>query len=228
MKTRILAVSALAMFSVNIARADVVFDSLDVAAGSFNAGSDGFTEQPLAASFFASGSPVFSNITLELAATTPTDNGSIGVYIVPDDGTGGGLGKAGTPTYTPGGATFSAFTGAQQVGTILDSSLTSSPGAVTVKIAPNTPTVSTSDGEYWVGLVYSGSSSARWYFNSDGSGIGTANQANFNSAGGLGSFPVSTGAYEMVVETPEPASIAIVGAGLAGLGFFRRRIQRTN
>ena len=229
MKTRVLAVSAaLAMFSVNIAKADVVFDSLNVAPGSFNAGSDGFTEQPLAASFFTSGSPSFSNITLELAATAPADNGSIGVYIVPDDGTGGGLGKAGSPTYTPGGATFTAFTGAQQVGTILDSSLTSSPQAVTVKIAPNTPTVSTSDGEYWVGLVYSGSSSAQWYFNSDGSGIGTANQADFNSNGGLGSFPVTTGAYEMAVETPEPASIAIVGGGLAGLGFFRRRAQKTS
>jgi hypothetical protein len=45
MKTRVLAVSVLAMFSANIAHADVVFDSLNVAAGSFNAGSDGFTEQ---------------------------------------------------------------------------------------------------------------------------------------------------------------------------------------
>ena len=214
------------MFSVNIANAAVVFNSLDVAAGSFNAGSDGIAVQPLAASFFTSGPPNFSSITLEMSATTPTDNGSIGVYIVPDDGTGGGLGKAGSPTYAPGGATFTAFSGAQQVGTILDSSLNSSPGAVTVKIAPNTPTVSTSDGEYWVGLVYTGSSSAAWYFNKDGSGIGTANQADFNSNGGLGSFSVSTGAYEMVVETPEPASIAIVGGGLLGLGFFRRRAQK--
>jgi hypothetical protein len=137
MKTRILAVSVLAMFSANIAHADVVFDSLNIAAGSFNARSDGFTEQPLAASFFTSGPPDFSSITLELAATAPADNGSIGVYLVPDDGTGGGLGKAGSPTYTPGGATFTAFTGAQQVGTILDSSLSTSPSAVTVKIAPN-------------------------------------------------------------------------------------------
>jgi hypothetical protein len=227
MRTRILAASALAMLSVNIAHAAVVFDSLDVAAGSFNAGSDGFAEQPLAASFFSPASSAFSSITFELAATNPTDNGSIGVYIVPDDGTGGSVGTAGSPTYTPGGATFSAFTGAQQVGTIQDSSLSTSPGAVTVKIAPNTPAISTSDGEYWVGLVYSGSSSARWYFNSDGSGIGTANQADFNSNGGLGSFPVTTGAYEMVVETPEPASIAIVAGGLAGLGFFRRRTQKT-
>ena len=195
MKTLVFAISALlaGMFSVNIASAAVVFNSLNVAAGSFNAGSDGFTEQPLAASFFASGSPTFSSITLELAATAPADNGSIGVYIVPDDGTGGGLGKGGSPTYTPGGAAFSAFTGAQRVGTILDSSLSTSPSAVTVKVAPNTPTVTTSDGEYWVGLVYSGSSSAQWYFNSDGSGVGTANQADFNSNGGLGPFPVSEG-----------------------------------
>ena len=173
MKTRVLAISALAMFSVNIAHAAVVFDSLDVAANVFNHGNDGFAQQPLAASFFTSGPPDFSSITLELAATAPTDNGSIGVYIVPDDGTGGGLGKAGSPTYTPGGASFTAFTGAQQVGTILDNSLTSSPSAVTVKIAADTPMVSTLNGEYWVGLVYTGGSSAEWYFNSDGSGIGS-------------------------------------------------------
>jgi hypothetical protein len=226
MNTRVLAISAVAMFAANIANATVVFDSLDVAAGSFNDGSDGVGQQPLAASFFTSGPPNFSSITLELAATAPTDNGSIGVYIVPDDGTGGGLGKAGSPTYTSSGGTFTAFTGAQQVATILDSSLTASPGAVTVQIAPLT--VSTLNNEYWVGLVYSGGSSANWYFNSDGSGVGTANQADFNSNGGLGPFSLSDGAYEMVVNTPEPASIAIVGGGLVGLGFFRRRSQKKN
>jgi hypothetical protein len=229
MRTRVLAVSALAIFSVNVANADVVFDSLHVAPGSLNADSDGVGVQPLAASFFAPGSPVFSSITLELAATAPTDNGSIRVYIVPDNGAGSGLGKAGSPTYsTVVGGGFTAFTGAQQVGTILDSSLTSSPSAVTVNIAASTPAVNTLDGEYWVGLVYPGSSSANWYFNSDGSGIGTANQANFNSDGGLGPFSLSGGAFEMVVDTPEPASIAILGGGLAGLGFFRCRAAKKN
>ena len=50
---------------------------------------------------------------------------------------------------------------------------------------------------------------------------------NFNSIGGAGPFAVgganNPGDYELIVTTPEPASIAIPGASLAGIGYFRRR-----
>jgi len=87
-------------------------------------------------------------------------------------------------------------------------------------------------GTYWIGLetplsddTYS--SAAWWWTYTDAS---TAIGLDFNT-NGLFSFPDSAGPYEMIVETstttaesaPEPGTFAILGGGLAGLGYMRRR-----
>jgi hypothetical protein len=51
-----------------------------------------------------------------------------------------------------------------------------------------------------------------------------ANQNTFDTF-----FPAtsdSTGAYTMIVDTPEPATLAVLGGSLATLGFFRRRFVK--
>ena len=131
---------------------------------------------------------------------------------------------------------LATFTNDTVLGTIANSSLTQTPSLVTI-----TPDVALAAGTYWIGTETSllptsiddpvngtYGSGQWWWTNTDPS---VPETLNFNSIGGEGPFAVGgvakPGAYELIVEatvaTPEPTTIAVLGGGLAGLGYFRRR-----
>ena len=235
MKTRILTLGALAILTANVANAGVVFDTvtgIGPGVGSDGPAADGATI--IAQSFTAS--PSNFTISLNLSATTPHDGGSIMVFLSPDTGTNSGPGGCGTPG--PGvcglpsfvgpapGYNFTSLAGSQAIGTILDSSLTVAPSLVTLKA---TPPIATANNEYWVTLEFSSGASSGWAFETTSAGVGTTGQGFLNNAGGSPDLqPLSNAgppfaAYQMTVTTPEPATITVLGLGLVGLGYVRRR-----
>jgi hypothetical protein len=230
MNSRFLAVGALAMLAAHAANATVYFDSVNVT--NPQSGFDGLSDGTSAmADSFTAPTQNFNQISLLLAAGTPSDGGSASVFLVPDNGTGS-LGVAGSPTAAFSSGVFSSFTGAQLLGSIQDSSLaTTGSGATLVSLAVS-PAITSPNNEYWVGLVPGSGSSADWYFGSANDGLGVAGQSNFfaNTAGGsttqTNASLVGGGPYDLIVSTPEPASLSILGVGLAGIGYFRRRGTR--
>ena len=230
MNVRILACTAIAVLASNAANATFYFDTINAPAGP-SIGYDGPVSDGatvLAASFSAPATPDFSSISLTLSASAPTDGGSILVYLVADNGSGGGSGLAGMPTYN-GGNTFAGYTNASLIGTIADSSLaTSGVGSSLISLnvssaAEAAVAATTKNNEYWIALVGS-SSSFDWAYNGNANGVGTAGQSFFNNYGGtLGTVSDTAGPYQFQVSTPEPTTLAIMGVGLAGIGYFRRR-----
>jgi len=227
---------SMALMLASPASADVIYDTLHQggllsATGIPNLG-------PLAISFDVPTATTITDVQLLMNAITPGDGGTVMVYLVPDDGTGGGTGKAGSPS---GGT---AFNGKSLIGTIADSQLvaatTNGPGQQASVI--NLPeSLSVAAGEYWLGFTEDSGGSAKLVFDLNytpgpGNSIGTAFQNDFSNQGGsLENYPVNTvfappivatggaRAFEALISTPEPTSLTLMGVGLASLGFFRRR-----
>lgn len=231
MRIPVLAFGAVTMLVANVAQAAVYFDSIDVTNPTYGGDGQGDNTSAMADSF-TTGTPNFSQISLLVSASNPADGGSTSIYLVPN--TGGAPGVAGSPAVTLSGGNFVSFSGADLIGKLADASLATTAGQVTFNISPAlAASLSTTNAEYWIGLVPSNSSSLEWYYGAASNGIGETNQENFyaNTATGGGGTGLasdtgvaSTSApYDMIVDTPEPASLAILGGGLAGLGYFRRR-----
>jgi hypothetical protein len=235
MNIRSLTLAALAIFTSHLASADVYLDTVNVTNPQF--GFDGLSDDTAAmAVSFTAPAQNFSQVSLLLGAGTPSDGGSASVFLVPDNGAGA-PGVAGSPTATFAGGVFSNFAGAQLLGVISDSSLATSGSGATLASLHVSPGITTPNNEYWIGLVPGAGSSADWYFGAANDGVGVVGQGNFFAntlAGGGGSTTqtdeslVGGGPYDLIVSTPEPASIAVLVVGLAGLAYCRRRGAKQN
>ena len=214
---------AVALLAANAAHASVLFDNVTgVASDGFTGPRDGGQTTIMGASFTAS-VPNFSAISLSLAAGSAATTGSTLIYLVPDDGTGSANGISGRPIIENSSGTFTgSFTGSQLIGTIKDRSLTTGFSTISLWVDPM---INTMNKEYWVVAVSNMASSFEWSYAADGTGNGTADQGYFNNYSGSDLLPSSdvTGGYQLVVATSEPTTIAILGAGLAGIGLVRRR-----
>jgi hypothetical protein len=258
---RVLAAGALAMMFAAPASAGVIYNTL-LPIGSPNAGSTriiqpGFNNYvvvppgqsqgaltgggPTAVSFNLATTTTITQIALDLNANNPGDGGSVLVFIVPD---AANTGLPTQPSHTGTGNTF-AFSGATQIGTILDSSLVAcganenctGTGQNFSQINLNV-SATLAAGEYWLGLenIPGGGNNtataklAKLTPNLAG-GIGNAGQLDFNqnnasTPGSPNTYAASNGnplVYGVLIATPEPASLAILGAAMAGLGVMRRR-----
>jgi hypothetical protein len=224
---------AVALLSPGLAGAETIYDSVNVNPLAFNSGLetsngswdwvDPTANGPNASQFTMTNTQSLMSVSLELSADNPTDGGSVVVVLLPNNG--------GAPPFTTS-AGITSFTDQTVLGTIQDNSLSQISSLVTLDT--NIPLAA---GTYWIGTETAllttpvdgedYGSGQWWWTNPDPS---VPDTLNFNTANSIGSFAVggvaNPGAYELIINTPEPMTIAILGVGLAGLGYIQRRKAR--
>lgn len=206
--TRTLAIGALlALIASTPAHATVVLfdDTMNAGTQTFGVAGDGPLSQSFSTGSIALG---LERISLDISATNPRDGGSFIVTLNADN---------------------NGLVGSQLalLGTILDSSLTATPALYSLAGIGQLGhgTTLSAHTQYWVSLVpETPTTSGQILATNVISGVGVSGSTV--STGDTGAMLVDGNLYVpliMRVEAPEPMSLALLGVGLAGLGWARNR-----
>jgi hypothetical protein len=189
---------------------------------------------PLGDSFIAASTETITSVTLAMELKSAAGAGSELVYLVAN----GSAGAPTLPSYTAGVPV--TLTNATLLGTIFDNNPLLSTTSYTNITLPSDLTIGA--GSYWIEPVDGSSANNgngdtsisvdRWGYDTDVNGLGVPTSGNIVSTassppgtlvGDGTATPALTGeVFELQIQTPEPSSLAVLGAGLLCLGIGRR------